>query len=126
MLLRSLLPHRLPHRLLPHRLPLPAARSVAVSLVRASSTAPRAPLHQPLGVPPADTDLAASRTKYSSDAMDLVQAAAVTIVPGAVATCDGGGGALGHPLEYIQIDRPHAQFPAVCKYCGAKFIGEAH
>jgi NADH dehydrogenase (ubiquinone) Fe-S protein 6 len=56
--------------------------------------------------------------------MDMVQSADVIKVPGPVATCDGGGGPLGHPIEYIQIDRADAQFPAVCKYCGNKFTGE--
>jgi len=75
--------------------------------------------HLPLGVPPLTTDAAAVAAKWSSDAMERVAAAPVTVVPGRVATCDGGGGALGHPLEFIKLDAP---YPAVCKYCGAKFI----
>jgi uncharacterized Zn-finger protein len=38
-------------------------------------------------------------------------------VDGHVAICDGGGGALGHPVEYIQLDTISKE-PAVCKYCG--------
>jgi len=75
--------------------------------------------HLPLGVPPPSTDKAAVATKWSSDAMERIAAAPVTVVAGRVAMCDGGGGALGHPLEFIKLDAP---YPAVCKYCGAKFI----
>jgi len=33
--------------------------------------------------------------------------------------CDGGGGALGHPKVYINLDQdgPHA-----CGYCGLRFV----
>lgn len=86
----------------------------------------RIPLHQPLGVPPAGTDSEAVRSKWGSNGMDMVQVADVFEVPGPVATCDGGGGPLGHPIEYIQIDRADAQFPAVCKYCGNKFMAAKH
>ncbi|GAB0493819.1 hypothetical protein MMPV_005105 [Pyropia vietnamensis] len=75
--------------------------------------------HLPLGVPPPATDAAAVATKWSSDAMARVAAAPITFVPGRVAMCDGGGGSLGHPLEFIKLDAP---YPAVCKYCGAKFM----
>jgi uncharacterized Zn-finger protein len=40
---------------------------------------------------------------------------------GTVAVCDGGSGALGHPLEYIQLNTV-SQLPQVCKYCGLRFI----
>lgn len=43
------------------------------------------------------------------------------MVDGHVAVCDGGGGALGHPLEYIQLDT-YTDKPQVCKYCGLRFI----
>ena len=33
-------------------------------------------------------------------------------------SCDGGGGALGHPLVWYNIEDGEA----VCAYCGAKFI----
>ena len=34
--------------------------------------------------------------------------------------CDGGGGALGHPIEYIQLNKISDE-PAICKYCGLRF-----
>lgn len=90
---------------------------------RALSTR-RTKLHQPLGTVPAGTDAAAVRDKFGSNAMDLIQAADTVEVDGAVAVCDGGGGALGHPLEYIKIlvaDGADAG-PQICKYCGTKFV----
>jgi NADH dehydrogenase (ubiquinone) Fe-S protein 6 len=41
-------------------------------------------------------------------------------VEGEMAICDGGGGALGHPLEYISLQRG----PGVveyCKYCALRY-----
>lgn len=82
----------------------------------------KGPKHQPLGVPPDGTDIDEVRSKWGSNAMDLIQAAPPVYVKGPVAICDGGGGALGHPIEYIQLKRADPRFPAVCKYCGTKFI----
>lgn len=42
-------------------------------------------------------------------------------VAGHMAICDGGGGALGHPIEYIQLNTRHHD-PATCKYCGLRFV----
>lgn len=48
------------------------------------------------------------------------------VVDAHVAICDGGSGALGHPVEYIQLDTVSNE-PAVCKYCGLKFVmGHVH
>ena len=33
--------------------------------------------------------------------------------------CDGGGGALGHPTVYLQID---ASGEVVCPYCSRKYV----
>lgn len=97
----------------------PALRGWSRSATSAAADAPAAAFqHLPLGVPPPATDAAAVAAKWSSDAMARIAAAPVTFVPGRLATCDGGGGALGHPLEFIKLDSP---YPAVCKYCGAKF-----
>lgn len=99
-------------------------RRMIISSTPSRLASTRVPLHQPLGVPVAGTDTEAVRSKWGSNAMDLVQSAEVTKVSGPVAICDGGGGPLGHPIEYIQLDRADAQFPAVCKYCGRKFISD--
>jgi NADH dehydrogenase (ubiquinone) Fe-S protein 6 len=41
-------------------------------------------------------------------------------VKGTKAICDGGGGALGHPIEYIQLYTVSDK-PSICKYCGLRF-----
>ncbi|KAJ1434687.1 zinc-finger domain-containing protein, partial [Ochromonadaceae sp. CCMP2298] len=58
--------------------------------------------------------------KFRSNAQALVNEIPVIEVAGHVAVCDGGSGALGHPVEYIQLDTVSKK-PAVCKYCGLRF-----
>ena len=41
---------------------------------------------------------------------------------GDVAMCDGGGGALGHPIEYINLNTKDPSIPCTCKYCGVNFM----
>ena len=48
-------------------------------------------------------------------------------VPSNTAMCDGGGGAMGHPLEYIELNRRAGAEPAACKYCGLRYVrAEGH
>lgn len=58
--------------------------------------------------------------KHRSNAEKLVNEIPVIEVDGYTAVCDGGGGALGHPIEYIQLDTISNE-PAVCKYCGLRY-----
>ena len=58
--------------------------------------------------------------KWRSNAQTLINQIPVIEVDGHVAICDGGGGALGHPTEFIQLDHVY-KAPAVCKYCGLRF-----
>ena len=37
-------------------------------------------------------------------------------------SCDGGGGALGHPIEYITLNTVDPTIPTDCKYCGLRFV----
>jgi uncharacterized Zn-finger protein len=37
----------------------------------------------------------------------------------AVVGCDGGGGALGHPLVYLNMEKSGA---VDCPYCGRKYV----
>jgi uncharacterized Zn-finger protein len=37
----------------------------------------------------------------------------------AVVGCDGGGGALGHPLVYLNMEKKGA---VDCPYCGRKYV----
>jgi uncharacterized Zn-finger protein len=41
------------------------------------------------------------------------------VVETAVVGCDGGGGALGHPLVYLHIDDAGG---IVCPYCSRRFV----
>lgn len=41
------------------------------------------------------------------------------IVDHPVVGCDGGGGALGHPLVYLKIGRTRE---VVCPYCSRQFV----
>jgi len=54
-------------------------------------------------------------------AMRLIAEIAPQPVDARVTACDGGGGALGHPKIYINLDKPgnHA-----CGYCGLRFYKE--
>jgi len=40
-------------------------------------------------------------------------------VSSSVVGCDGGGGALGHPLVYLRIE---ADGQVVCPYCSRRFV----
>ncbi|WVN89095.1 uncharacterized protein L203_104311 [Cryptococcus depauperatus CBS 7841] len=51
-------------------------------------------------------------------AMGMVNEDPVRLVQGRRAVCDGGGGALGHPKIYINLDKPG---PKACGYCSIRF-----
>ncbi|RLU17418.1 hypothetical protein DMN91_009653 [Ooceraea biroi] len=40
-----------------------------------------------------------------------------------IVACDGGGGPLGHPKVYINLDKPGNH---TCGYCGLRFYKEDH
>jgi len=56
-------------------------------------------------------------------AMKLIADEPVRIVHGRKAVCDGGGGPLGHPKVYINLDQPG---PRACGYCGIRFEQAPH
>jgi uncharacterized Zn-finger protein len=60
--------------------------------------------------------------KHRSNAMELVHKVPIVEVDGNMAICDGGGGALGHPLEYISLARPGAV--EYCKYCSLRYTSK--
>eukprot|EP00903_Cladosiphon_okamuranus_P010181 g9640.t1 len=62
---------------------------------------------------------------HRSDAEARLAEMPVVMVDGPVALCDGGGGALGHPLDYIQLDSPDGG-PRACQYCGTLFQMKTH
>mmetsp|Transcript_11735 Transcript_11735/g.14614 ORF Transcript_11735/g.14614 Transcript_11735/m.14614 type:complete len:138 (+) Transcript_11735:101-514(+) len=66
--------------------------------------------------------------KHRSNALELIQKQPVIEVDGDMAVCDGGGGALGHPLEYIKVGNradyasPEEEAQGVrCIYCGLRY-----
>ncbi|GAA5854950.1 hypothetical protein JCM8547_002319 [Rhodosporidiobolus lusitaniae] len=56
-------------------------------------------------------------------AIELIQEEPIRLVQGRVAACDGGGGALGHPRIFINLDKkgPHG-----CTYCGIRYEQDHH
>jgi len=52
-------------------------------------------------------------------AIDLIAQVPPIVVSQRIVACDGGGGALGHPKVYINLDdgEPHS-----CIYCGLRYV----
>jgi len=61
----------------------------------------------------------AARQVNSSHAIDLIAKVPPKECKSRIVSCDGGGGPLGHPKVYINLDQPgnHA-----CGYCGLRFV----
>jgi NADH dehydrogenase (ubiquinone) Fe-S protein 6 len=59
--------------------------------------------------------------RHRSDAELRIAQVPIVEVEGDAAVCDGGGGALGHPIEYIQLDTVKHNEPQTCKYCGIRY-----
>ena len=85
------------------------------------------PLHHPhalLPLPPSQA--LATYNRHRSSAEELVARVPVVEVAADVALCDGGGGATGHPIEYVALNtRDGGATPVACKYCGVRFIRKA-
>ena len=118
-------------------LKLSAAGRVAVRSLATGPT-PSVPARTPYNIDPKTADKTAeemrvhTRTnresefklgKHRSNALELIQKVPIVEVEGEMAICDGGGGALGHPLEYISLERPNVV--ERCKYCGLRFASKA-
>lgn len=63
--------------------------------------------------------------KHRSNGLELIRKVPPIEVEGDMAVCDGGGGALGHPLEYIKVGSRGGE-PANCIYCGLRYVQKAH
>ncbi|XP_069469807.1 NADH dehydrogenase [ubiquinone] iron-sulfur protein 6, mitochondrial [Ambystoma mexicanum] len=57
-------------------------------------------------------------------AIDLIKEEPVSEVDSRVVSCDGGGGALGHPKVYINLDKETKI--GTCGYCGLQFKKNPH
>ncbi|KAK9403656.1 NADH dehydrogenase [Crotalus adamanteus] len=57
-------------------------------------------------------------------AIDLIAEQPVSEVETRVVWCDGGGGALGHPKVYINLDKDTKT--GTCGYCGLQFKQKHH
>ncbi|KAI0655099.1 ubiquinone oxidoreductase 20 kd subunit [Cubamyces menziesii] len=56
-------------------------------------------------------------------AMEMINKEPIRVVHGRKAVCDGGGGPLGHPKIFINLDKPG---PRACGYCGLRFEQAPH
>jgi len=56
-------------------------------------------------------------------AIELIGNEPIRLVETRIAACDGGGGPLGHPRVFINLDKPG---PKACGYCGLRFEREVH
>ncbi|KAJ1643980.1 hypothetical protein J3B02_002705 [Coemansia erecta] len=56
-------------------------------------------------------------------AIELIAEEPVREVEGRLACCDGGGGPLGHPRVWINLDEGK---PESCSYCGLRFQMKPH
>ncbi|KAL7586033.1 NADH dehydrogenase [ubiquinone] iron-sulfur protein 6, mitochondrial [Lactuca sativa] len=56
--------------------------------------------------------------------MELINEVPPIKVEGRIAACEGDTNpALGHPIEFICLDKSE---PAVCKYCGLRYVQDHH
>ncbi|KAI9792344.1 MAG: hypothetical protein M1833_001115 [Piccolia ochrophora] len=56
-------------------------------------------------------------------AISLIHKQPVRWTKNRVVACDGGGGPLGHPKIFINVDKPQIN---MCTYCGLPFIVDRH
>ncbi|KAL9598296.1 MAG: hypothetical protein Q9219_004597 [cf. Caloplaca sp. 3 TL-2023] len=56
-------------------------------------------------------------------AIELIHKQPVRWTKQRVVSCDGGGGPLGHPRIFINVDKPQINW---CTYCGLPFANEHH
>ncbi|TFY54772.1 hypothetical protein EVJ58_g8658 [Rhodofomes roseus] len=56
-------------------------------------------------------------------ALQMIADEPIRVVHGRKAVCDGGGGPLGHPKIFINLDKPG---PKPCGYCGLRYEQAPH
>ena len=90
---------------------------------RARSASPPPVVARPSPAPPLPLPLPQlpPHNPHQSNAEELVAKVPVIEVAARVALCDGGGGAMGHPIEYIKLDKREGRSAATCNYCGLRY-----
>ncbi|CAO2832330.1 unnamed protein product [Amaranthus hypochondriacus] len=59
------------------------------------------------------------QNKNKKSPMELINEVPPIKVEGRIAACEGAKNPLGHPIEFICLD---LDTPAICKYCGLRYI----
>ena len=60
---------------------------------------------------------------HKTNAEELINALPIIEHKGNVVRCMGVQElGLGHPVQYIQLDKRHENTPAVCKWCGLRYV----
>ena len=54
--------------------------------------------------------------------MEYIASVAPIEIEGTYAICNGGHPVLGHPVQFIQLDRTKPYTFDTCKYCGLRFV----
>jgi uncharacterized Zn-finger protein len=53
----------------------------------------------------------------------LVNDREVVVTDAMFVRCDGGNGPLGHPMEYMTLEKDGS---TICKYCGRRYLHVTH
>jgi len=67
--------------------------------------------------------------KQTKTPMDMIAEIPPIEIDGTAARCDGaipGQPGLGHPVEFIQLNKVHPGEAEICKYCGLRFVMKRH
>ena len=70
-----------------------------------------------------------SAATHLTNAEELINELPIVEVSGNVTRCLGVQElGLGHPVQYIQLDKRHKHSPTTCKWCGLRFkkIDDGH
>lgn len=59
----------------------------------------------------------------ASEEFLLVDDREVVITDASFVRCDGGAGPLGHPMEFMTLERDGE---VICKYCGRRYLHTSH
>uniref|UniRef100_A0A7N0UD88 Zinc finger CHCC-type domain-containing protein n=1 Tax=Kalanchoe fedtschenkoi TaxID=63787 RepID=A0A7N0UD88_KALFE len=100
------------------------------SLIRASSKLPRTfSTSAPAAAAASITQISPHTAKWMQDTskkspMELINEVPPIKVEDRIVACEGDTDpALGHPIEFICLDKAE---PAVCKYCGLRYVQDHH